>query len=212
MNQILSNPIVSIKSGFRVSFETIVEYPKTALAVTGLVAGSAYYYYCYTYNEIRREISNEDSPKRGFSGIEQLYFDISIDLDTSPQNRQNIFQQKLEQLLSTGEYLLSESKIDLAIQHFSTASGLAVIMRDWEKANELMENLISIYSPKLTQDELNLLKSHMLSEMKLGEGLRQRELEQNQAEIDEISPSVLKQIENMPKRILIQNASSERST
>jgi len=70
----------------------------------------------------------------------------------------------------------------------------------------------NIYTPKLTQDELNLLKSHMLSEMKLGQGLRQRELEQNQAEIDEISPSVLKQIENMPKRILIQNASSERST
>jgi len=48
--------------------------------------------------------------------------------------------------------------------------------------------------------------------MKLGEGLRQREQEQNEAEIDEITPSVLKQIENMPKRILIQNASSERST
>jgi len=106
MNRILSNPIVSIKSGFRVSFETIVEHPKTALAVTGLVAGSAYYYYFYTYNETRREIKNEDSPKRGFSGIEQLYFDISIDLDTAPQNRQNIFQQKLKQLLATGEYLL----------------------------------------------------------------------------------------------------------
>ena len=37
------------------------------------------------------------------------------------------------------------------------------------------------------------------SEMKLGEGLRQREQEQNEAEIDEITPSVLKQIENMPK-------------
>ena len=35
--------------------------------------------------------------------------------------------------------------------------------------------------------------------MKLGEGLRQREQEQNEAEIDEITPSVLKQIENMPK-------------
>ena len=138
----------------------------------------------------------------------------------------------------------SESKIDLAIKYFSTASGLAVIMSDWEKANELMENLINIYSPKLTQDEVHMLKSHMLSgknknrgaffsiiqlysqcdnlmifdqpifmaqyiiysiinvtisEMKLGEGLRQREQEQNEAEIDEITPSVLKQIENMPK-------------
>ena len=46
------------------------------------------------------------SYKRGFSGIEQLYFDISLDLDTAPQNRQEIFQQKLTQLLSTGEYLL----------------------------------------------------------------------------------------------------------
>lgn len=46
------------------------------------------------------------SNKRGFSGIEQLYFDISLDLDTAPQNRQEIFQQKLTQLLSTGEYLL----------------------------------------------------------------------------------------------------------
>jgi len=72
-------------------------------------------------------------------------------------------------------------------------------MSDWEKANELMENLINIYSPKLTQDEVHMLKSHMLSEMKLGEGLRQREQEQNEAEIDEITPSVLKQIENMPK-------------
>ena len=35
--------------------------------------------------------------------------------------------------------------------------------------------------------------------MKLGEGLRQREQEQDEAEIDEITPSVLKQIENMPK-------------
>ena len=46
------------------------------------------------------------SCKRGISGIEQLYFDISLDLDTAPQNRQEIFQQKLTQLLSTGEYLL----------------------------------------------------------------------------------------------------------
>ena len=36
-------------------------------------------------------------------------------------------------------------------------------MSDWEKANELMENLINIYSPKLTQDEVHMLKSHMLS-------------------------------------------------
>ena len=36
-------------------------------------------------------------------------------------------------------------------------------MSDWEKANELMENLINIYSPKLTQDEVYMLKSHMLS-------------------------------------------------
>ena len=36
-------------------------------------------------------------------------------------------------------------------------------MSDWEKANELMENLIRIYSPKLTQDEVHMLKSHMLS-------------------------------------------------
>ena len=35
--------------------------------------------------------------------------------------------------------------------------------------------------------------------MKLGEGLRQREQEENEAEINEISPAVLKQIENMPK-------------
>ena len=36
-------------------------------------------------------------------------------------------------------------------------------MSDWEKANELMENLINIYSPKLTQDEVHMLKSNMLS-------------------------------------------------
>ena len=36
-------------------------------------------------------------------------------------------------------------------------------MSDWEKANELMENLINIYSSKLTQDEVHMLKSHMLS-------------------------------------------------
>jgi len=211
MNRLFSNPIDSLQSSFRVTFEKIVEYPKTALAVTGLIAGSAYYY-LYNYNVHNTVIDDEKRPKRGFSGIEQLYFDISLDLDTAPQNRQEIFQQKLTQLLSTGEYLLSESKIDLAIKYFSTASGLAVIMSDWEKANELMENLIRIYSPKLTQDEVHMLKSHMLSEMKLGEGLRQREQEENEAEINEISPSVLKQIENMPKRILIQNASSERST
>lgn len=211
MNRLLSNPIDSLQSSFRVTFEKIVEYPKTALAVTGIIAGSAYHYF-YNYNRLNTVIGDEKRPKRGFSGIEQLYFDISLDLDTAPQNRQEIFQQKLTQLLSTGEYLLSESKIDLAIKYFSTASGLAVIMSDWEKANELMENLINIYSPKLTQDEVHMLKSNMLSEMKLGEGLRQREQEQNEAEIDEITPSVLKQIENMPKRILIQNASSERST
>merc|ERR1712168_58998 len=199
MNRILLNPIVSLKSGIRVTFEKVVEYPKTTLAVTGLAAGSAVYYF-YNCNRFESEADNEEPPKRGFSGIEQLYFDISLDLDTAPQNRQEIFQQKLKQLLATGEYLLSESKIDLAIKYFSTASGLAVIMSDWEKANEFVENLIDIYSPKLTQNELNLLKSHMLSEMKLGEGLRQREQEENQAEIDEITPSVLKQIENMPKK------------
>jgi len=199
MNRLLSNPIDSLQSSFRVTFEKIVEYPKTALAVTGIIAGSAYHYF-YNYNRLNTVIGDEKRPKRGFSGIEQLYFDISLDLDTAPQNRQEIFQQKLTQLLSTGEYLLSESKIDLAIKYFSTASGLAVIMSDWEKANELMENLINIYSPKLTQDEVHMLKSNMLSEMKLGEGLRQREQEQNEAEIDEITPSVLKQIENMPKK------------
>jgi len=199
MNRLLSNPIDSLQSSFRVTFEKIVEYPKTALAVTGIIAGSAYHYF-YNYNRLNTVIGDEKRPKRGFSGIEQLYFDISLDLDTAPQNRQEIFQQKLTQLLSTGEYLLSESKIDLAIKYFSTASGLAVIMSDWEKANELMENLINIYSSKLTQDEVHMLKSHMLSEMKLGEGLRQREQEQNEAEIDEITPSVLKQIENMPKK------------
>ena len=60
--------------------------------------------------------SNSDSIwslKRGFSGIEQLYFDISLDLDTAPQNRQEIFQQKLTQLLSTGEYLLR--KVDCSL-------------------------------------------------------------------------------------------------
>jgi len=127
MNRLLSNPIDSLQSSFRVTFEKIVEYPKTALAVTGIIAGSAYHYF-YNYNRLNTVIGDEKRPKRecsniyldaphfnldhtlsnkrGFSGIEQLYFDISLDLDTAPQNRQEIFQQKLTQLLSTGEYLL----------------------------------------------------------------------------------------------------------
>ena len=35
--------------------------------------------------------------------------------------------------------------------------------------------------------------------MKAGLNLRQKEIERNNQEIEEISPSVLKQIENMPK-------------
>ena len=35
--------------------------------------------------------------------------------------------------------------------------------------------------------------------MKAGQSLRDKEIERNNAEIEEISPSVLKQIENMPK-------------
>ena len=63
MNRILLNPIVSLESGLRVTFEKVVEYPKTTLAVTGLVAGSAVYYF-YNCNRFESESDNEEPPKR----------------------------------------------------------------------------------------------------------------------------------------------------
>ena len=63
MNRLFSNPIDSLQSSFRVTFEKIVEYPKTALAVTGLIAGSAYYYLS-NYNEHSTVIDDEKRPKR----------------------------------------------------------------------------------------------------------------------------------------------------
>ena len=63
MNRLLSNPIDSLQSSFRVTFEKIVEYPKTALAVTGIIAGSAYHYF-YNYNRLNTVIGDEKRPKR----------------------------------------------------------------------------------------------------------------------------------------------------
>lgn len=188
--------------GFQSIGRQIRQHPiaTTALISTALVGGAALAYTYYTNNSSEHEekISVEDSLLRN---IERLYFDISIDLQcTSSAKRIDTLETKLKQLLSTGEYLVNEKEFDLAIKYLSTATGLAVIISDFKKANNLKKMLIKLYGPKLTEKYRVELDAEMVLEMKAGQSLRDKEIERNNAEIEEISPSVLKQIENMPKR------------
>jgi len=188
--------------GFQSIGRQIRQHPiaTTALISTALVGGAALAYTYYTNNnsEHEEQISVEDSLLRN---IERLYFDISIDLQcTSSAKRIDTLETKLKQLLSTGEYLVNEKEFDLAIKYLSTATGLAVIISDFKKANNLKKMLLKLYGPKLTEKYRVELDAEMVLEMKAGQSLRDKEIERNNAEIEEISPSVLKQIENMPKR------------
>ena len=139
--------------GFQSIGRQIRQHPiaTTALISTALVGGAALAYTYYTNNnsEHEEQISVEDSLLRN---IERLYFDISIDLQcTSSAKRIDTLETKLKQLLSTGEYLVNEKEFDLAIKYLSTATGLAVIISDFKKANNLKKMLIKLYGPKLTE-------------------------------------------------------------